>query len=136
MKHTIAREEKTDFFFLGIVSAEPDYRLSVMMNKNLGTDLRKCPDDIAVNAGTVKKSFTCFASVTPPLMLVSNRSEGAIFVRRLKNIDFLLIIRGHHDGKKAEALAAAVRSIPEVTAVFFFDSREISDRNLSLLGVL
>ena len=54
-------------------------------------------------------------------------------IRKLKNIDFLLLIHGAPDRKLAEKLAAEVRNIPEVTAVFLFDSRDLSDKNIPLL---
>ena len=135
-RHTITSEETPAFFFLGVVSSEPDYRLSVMMNRHLGTDFRKCPDDIIINTTTGKHLFTCFASGTPTLSLVSNRSEGATLISKLKNIDFLLVFSCQHDRNKAEELTKSVREIPEVTAVFIFNSREISDKNISLLTVL
>ncbi len=88
--HTIAGEETPDFFFLGVVSAEPDYRLSVMINRHLGTDLRKCPDEISLQTSSGRHTFTRFTSGAPDFSLVSNRSEGKILLRKLKNIDFVL----------------------------------------------
>jgi len=133
--HTIAGEETPDFFFLGVVSAEPDYRLSVMINRHLGTDLRKCPDEISLQTSSGCHTFSRFTSVAPDFSLVSNRSEGKILLRKLKNIDFVFLKCGQNDRQKAEELAVSVREIPEVTAVFVFDSREINDRNLPLLAL-
>ncbi|MDZ7634054.1 MAG: hypothetical protein U5L72_06270 [Bacteroidales bacterium] len=86
--HTIAGEVTPDFLFLGVVSAEPDYRLSVMINRHLGTDLRKCPDEITLQTGSGRNMFTRFTSGSPDFTLVSNRSEGKILLRKLKNIDY------------------------------------------------
>jgi len=133
--HTIAGEEIPDFFFLGVVSAEPDYRLSVMINRHLGTDLRKCPEEITLQTNSGRHTFTRFTSVSPDFTLVSNRSEGKILVRKLKNIDFFFLKCGHKERQKAEELAVTLREIPEITAVFVFDSREISDSNLPLLAL-
>jgi hypothetical protein len=58
---------------------------------------------------------------------------GGTLLRKLKNIDFLLQIHGTPDRKQAGALAASLRSIPEVTAVFLFDSRDLNDKNIALL---
>jgi hypothetical protein len=135
-RHTIVSEETPAFWFLGVVSSEPDYRLSVMMNRGLGIDLRKCHDDIIISTKSEKKVFTRFASVNPALTLVSNHGKGSILIPKLKNIDFLLIISGQHDRNKADELAGIIRKIPEVTAVFLLDSSEIGDRNLSLLVAL
>ncbi|MFN2314985.1 MAG: IPExxxVDY family protein [Bacteroidales bacterium] len=134
-RHTIPGEEIKEFFFLGVVSAEPDYRLSVLINRHLGTDLRKCDDEITVQTDSGRPSFSRFTTVPPELSLVSNRSEGYILLRKLKNIDFFLLICGQSDMQKAEKLAATLREIPEITAVFVLDSRKISDKNLLLLAL-
>lgn len=52
---------------------------------------------------------------------------------RLSRIDFLLVPGGLPDRKKTDEFATVIRKIPEVTAVFVFDSRETVDRNVSLL---
>jgi len=134
-RHTIPGEERQEFFFLGVVSAEPDYRLSVLINRHLGTDLRKCDEEIAVQTESGKPSFSRFTTVPPELSLVSNRSEGHILLRKLKNIDFFLLFCGQTERQKTEELATTLREIPEITAVFVLDSRKINDRNLLLLAL-
>ena len=131
--HTIAGEESPEFFFLGVVSAEPDYRLSVLINRHLGADLRKCEEEIAVQTDSGKSCFSRFTTVPPELSLVSNRSEGHILLRKLKNIDFFLLVCGESGREKTEELAATLREIPEITAVFLLDSRKMTDRNIALL---
>ncbi len=135
-RHTIGSEETPAFFFLGVVSSETDYRLSVMMNRHLGSDFRKSPDDIIINTANGKHLFTRFVSSTPALSLVSNRSEGNTLIHKLKNIDFLLVTRCQYDRNKTEELANSIRGISEVTAAFIFNSNEISDKNMSLLAIL
>ena len=132
-RHTIPGDEIKEFFFLGVVSAEPDYRLSVLINKHLGTDLRKCDDEITVQTDSGRPSFSRFTTVPPELSLVSNRSEGYVLLRKLKNIDFFLLFCGQTERQKTEELATTLREIPEITAVFVLDSRKITDRNLPLL---
>lgn len=132
-RHIIKADETPAFLFLGIVSSEPDYRLSVMLNRHLGIDLRKRPEEVSAGAGTETHSFSVFTTTPPALSLVSNRSAGITLLKKLKNIDFLLLIHGVPDRKKAENLTASVRNIPEITAVFLFDSRDFSDRNIALL---
>lgn len=131
---TIADEDRPAFIFLGVVSSEPDYRLSVMLNRYLGTELRKDLTDIKDTSTTGTNTFSRFTDTHTALSLVSNRNEGSILIRKLKNIDFLLVIHGEPDKKRAEELAVKLRSVAEVTAVFVFDSREISDRNIALLA--
>jgi len=134
-RHTISNEEIPAFIFLGIVSAEPDYRLSVLLNKHTGSDFRKNPEDITAISDKARHTFTSFISIRPAYKLVSNKNGESLFLRRLGKIDFLLTIGGPSDIKKAEGLAAMIRKIPGVTAVFVFDSREAGDRNVSLLAL-
>jgi len=132
-KHIIRTEETPAFLFLGIVSTEPDYRLSVMLNRHLGIDLRKNPEEITEGSGDKTHSYSVFTTAPLTFSLISNRSMGGTLLRKLKNIDFLLQIHGTPDRKQAEKLAASLRGIPEVTAVFLFDSSDLGDKNLALL---
>lgn len=134
-RHTIGSGEPQPFFFLGVVSAEPDYRLSVMINRHLGTSLRKCTEDISITTPAGTQSFSRFSPEDRAFTLVSNRNGGSVLLRRLKNIDYLLVPGEEHNKSDAEKLAALIRPIPEITAVFIFDSRENSDRNISLLAL-
>lgn len=134
-RHTIGSSESQPFSFLGVVSAEPDYRLSVMINRHLGTGLRKCTEDIIITTPTGTQSFSRFSPEDRAFTLVSNRSSGTILLRKLKNIDYLMVPGGEHNKSDAEKLAALLRQIPEITAVFVFDSRDNSDRNISLLAL-
>jgi len=134
-RHTIGTGEPQPFFFLGVVSAEPDYRLSVMINRHLGTDLRKCNEDITVAGQAGTQQFSRFSPENRAFSLVSNRSGVNVLLRKLKNIDYLLVPGGVQGKKEAEELAASLRLIPEITAVFIFDSRHNCDQNLSLLAL-
>lgn len=133
-RHTIESREPQPFHFLGVVSAEPDYRLSVMINRNLGCNLRKSDREISITTPSGIHSFSLFTTAPPEFALVSNRSGGNVLLRRLKNIDFLIVPGEGGNRKMTEDLSASLRGIAEITAIFIFDSREISDRNLALLA--
>lgn len=132
-RHAIIDSGIPDYIFLGIVSAEPDYRLSVMLNRHLSIDLRHSQTDIREGKGTDETTWSHFTTTPLTLSLVSNKSRGKILIKKLKNIDYLLVIHNAADRKNAGSLAAAVRKCPEVTAVFVFESLETGDRNLALL---
>jgi len=133
-RHTIESAVPQPFFFLGVVSAEPDYRLSVMINRHLGTDLRKCPEDIIIDTSAGTRNFSRFSPENRAFSLVSNRSSGTVLLKKLKNIDYLLVPAQQDDAKTTEQLAASLRLIPEITAVFVLDSRATADRNIALLA--
>lgn len=134
-RHIIPAVDVPHFLFLGIVSAEPDYRISVMLNRRLGAGLRKCDKDVTTVAESGEHRFSCFVSETPAVTLVSNHGEGGILLHKLRKIDFFLVIAGAPDQNRAEGLAKSVREIPGVTAVFIFSSRSVNDRNVSLLAI-
>jgi hypothetical protein len=134
-RHTIPAEDFSQFLFLGIVSAEPDYRISVMLNRHLGAGFRKCDNDVTAVTDNGENRFSCFVSDTPAFTLVSNHCEGGILLRKLRKIDFFFVIRGAPDDKSTESLANTIRKIPGVTAVFVFNSRTVNDPNASLLAL-
>lgn len=132
--HLIPAEDVPPFLFLGIASAEPDYRISVMLNRHLNAGLRKCDKEITAVTESGEHRFSCFVSDTPAFTLVSNHCEGGILLQKLRKIDFFLVLSGAPDQKGAENYAGIVRKIPGVTAVFLFNSQTVSDRNVSLLA--
>lgn len=124
-----------EFFILGISSTEADYKLSLSLNKQSGFDLRHSDIGIEVKTETETIEFSRFSDASSSLSLVSNKSEGRFLFRKLKNIDFFLVMDPSADLKKAETIAAKIRKNREITAVFVFRSGEIADRNTTLLIV-
>ena len=124
--------ETASFCFLGISSAEPDYRLSVMLNKQLGISLTHGK---TINLITAEETSEYSVFTTNPsfFTLISNKSHGKLLIRSLKNIDFFLVINESSNLARAELIAAEIRKIPLITAAFVFYSQEIKDRNIQLL---
>ena len=132
-RHTIFSAEPAEFLFLGIVTPEPDYRLSVMLNRQLGISLQHNNNDIITGSGDNAAHFSVFTTSPAILSLISNRTPGSFLIRKLKTIDYFLVINGVPDRTKADNLAALIRKNPDITAVFVFNSTGINDRNTKLL---
>jgi len=132
--HTIPEVDTPDFIFLGIVTSEPDYKLSVILNKRFGISLHHDSRGIIDGNGESASVFSVFNTSPSILSLVANKCERSFLLRKLKNIDYFLVIHGVSDRKKAESLASDIRSIQEVTAVFVFDSCDIKDKKIKLLA--
>lgn len=132
-RHTIFSAEPAEFLFLGLVTAEPDYRLTVMLNRQLGISLQHSNIDIVAGSGGEAPHFPVFTTSPLILSLVTNRFPGNFLIRKLKTIDYFLVIHGAPDRTKADNLAAQIRKNPDITAVFVFNSTMITDRNLKLL---
>lgn len=125
-----------DYVFMGLVSAEPDYKLSLFLNKRFRTSLK--------HATPVKSRdhrqgcvFSRFSTSTdhsaPSFSLIANRCEKEYLLKKLKNVDFIFV---SHDPEKeidAEKLSADLRSTESVTAVFRIDPGALKDKNIQYL---
>jgi hypothetical protein len=121
----------------GIVTAEPDYKISLNLNKKLNISLRNSdPVEFQDNDGNVLV-FSRFsdASKAPDsvVQLVSNRSKKSFLLKKLKNIDYLLLM--HDEGKyfNPEQVMLQIRAIDSITGVFNIDLKTIKDKNLKYL---
>jgi len=126
-----------DYILLGIVSAEPDYKLSLSINRKLRLDLRhKVPIELNDEYG-VNHQFSRFMdqSLNDGLTynLISNKSGNTIFLKKLNKIDYLLQVLSAENNFNRENLILALRSVETITAVFPLEPGEIKDKNLQYL---
>jgi len=121
---------------IGIVTTEPDYRLSLALNKNLNISLK--------NTGAVEYKddkdkilhFSRFSDSSGPdwhFQLVSNRTEKEFMLKKLKNIDYLLLIQKPEKNFNPEAILSQLREIETITGVFNIEIRTLNDKNLKYL---
>jgi hypothetical protein len=129
--------EQDEPVILGIVTPDPDYKLSLKLNKKLRISLRNAkPVEFRDNDGD-DFVFSKFAdsSVAPDsvFQLVSNRSGNNYLLKKLKNIDYLLIIRDPGKNFKLEQVMLQIREIDSITGVFKIDFKTLKDKNLKYL---
>ena len=122
--------------FLGIVSAEPDYKLSLALNKNLKISLRNdLPITIYDDSGN-EATFSRFSGTSESnnfaYNLTSNRSGKHYLVKKLKNIDFILRIHDPDNEINVDQTVEIIRNIECITAVFNINSGSIKDKNLTI----
>jgi hypothetical protein len=129
---TIENPKEEPFSFLGIVISEPDYTLSLRINRKLGISLRHSDDEIIVKSESSSASFSKFITANRRYALVSNKSEKDILISKLNKIDFLFLF-GTNKQKEIDVLVGLLREIQGVTAVFIFRSPEVKDKNIDLL---
>jgi hypothetical protein len=121
---------------IGIVSAEPDYRLSLALNKNLNISLK--------NTGAVEFQddkgnelhFSRFSDSSGPdwhFQLVSNRTEKEFMLKKLKNIDYLLLLQKTEKDFNPDRILSQLREIDTITGVFNIEIRTLNDKNLKYL---
>jgi len=121
---------------LGIVSAEPDYKLSLALNRSLRISLKNVSPALVRD----NKSETIFsrfsdASTSPGIIyeLISNRSDRDFFIKKLKNIDYIFHVYDPDKSIDQEEIAAIIRDTEYITAVFNLNTGKIKDKNLQLL---
>ena len=120
---------------IGIVSADPDYRLSLKLNKKLSISLKNTdPVEFQDEKGD-KLVFSRFSDSSQPadsnFQLVSTRSGKNFLLKKLRNIDFLLLLS--NSAKDPEKIMSRLREIDSVTGVFNIEKKTLKDKNLKYL---
>lgn len=120
----------------GLVSADPDYKLSLLINKKFNISLRNTAP-ISINtkeeAGIIFSRFSSHAGAEMTCTLVSNRSGRNHFIEKLRNVDFLFHLSDPENEMSAEEVNLKLREIGSVTAVFTVDNNSLKDKNLKYL---
>jgi hypothetical protein len=106
-------DSSEDYSLLGIVSAEPDYKLSLTHH------FSRFADNTLVNGYSVN--------------LISNKSGRSLLLKKLNKIDYILQIHSYAKEFNPDELAIPLRSIDTITAVFVLETGDIRDKNLQYL---
>jgi len=122
------------FFLLGLVSAEPDYKLSLAINKKFRIKLKNSDPVSILEAENNKLLFSRFSDSALGqeifYTLVSNRSGKNFLLKKLKNIDYLFIMHDTENENKHEEFASSLREIESISAIFNIDINTLKDKNL------
>ncbi len=129
--------EDPESSFLGVVSAEPDYKLSLSLNKHLNLALKSVSPVEIKTESSKKLTFSRFSdtSASPHLIydLISNRSGKDFLIKKLSNIDYILQIYDPQNEIDIEHLVSILRNTEYISAVFSLDSDRMKDKNLNRL---
>ena len=130
-------ERHDEFILLGIVSHEPDYKLSLALNKKLKISLRNRNPVITYSGPDNELIFSRFSdtSSSPELIydLISNRSGKSYLLKKLKNVDYIFRIYDPQNSVKTDDITVLLREIECVSGVFILNPATIRDRNLYYL---
>jgi hypothetical protein len=129
--------QKDEFILLGIVSAEPDYKLSLSINKKFRISLKNIlPLKITDDTGS-ELAFSRFSdsSKSPDVVfnLFSNRSGKSFLLKKLKNVDYIFQVQDAENENNTDQITASLREIESVNAVFNIDIKTFKDKNLQYL---
>ncbi len=129
--------QEDEIFLLGIVSAEPDYKLSLSINKKLRISLKNI-SPIKITEGTGSEMvFSRFSDISgsPGIIytLVSNRSGKYFLFKKLKNVDYIFLVHNSEDESNIDRISSAMREIESVNAVFIVEMKSLKDKKLQYL---
>ena len=141
MKHSqkvtkirLETSQNENLILFGIVSHEPDYKLSLTLNQKIGISL-KHSDSITVhddfgNAHSFSRFTTSTTSSSDIIYtLTSNRSGLFFMLKKLKNIDYLFHIHNSDNSDLKLKISAILRETENIDAVFPIDIKTINDKN-------
>lgn len=122
---------------LGLVASDPDYKLTLKLNKKLNISL-KGSEPVKITGNETKDLiFSKFMdNETAPdsvLTLYANRMGNNFFLKKLKNIDYILLVYDPGKNFNIEEISSGLREIDTVTAVFNIDHKTLKDKNLKYL---
>jgi hypothetical protein len=122
---------------LGLVSAEPDYKLTLSINKKLGISLKNISPITLFEDNESEYVFSRFSNnITNDNLiidLISNRSGKNHLINKLKNIDFLLQVQISKNEDALNKITLCLKEIDFITAVFNIDIETLKDKNLHYL---
>ncbi len=129
--------QNNDFILLGLVSAEPDYKLSLSLNKKFRISLKNISPLRLTGDNGSELAFSRFSdsvnSTDLVFNLVSNRSGKNFLLNKLKDIDYLLQVQYSDNEINLNNITSNLRQIDSITAVFNIDINTIKDKNLQYL---
>lgn len=122
---------------IGLVSHDPDYKLSLQLNRKLDISLKNIdPVTFQDEEGKIFQfsKFSCFSVVQDLVFhLVSNRAGKNFLLKKLINIDYLLLIHDRGKNLKQVSIISQIREIESITGVFNIDFKTLKDKNLKYL---
>ena len=129
--------QKDEFILLGIVSSEPDYKLSLALNRKFKISLKNISPVKITEDNGYELTFSRFSDssgITDIIFnLISNRTGKNFLLKKLKNVDYIFQVQAPDNEISINRMTATLKEIDTVTAVFNIDMNTIKDKNLQYL---
>lgn len=129
--------QNNESVLVGIVSSEPDYKLSLALNRKLKIALKNTNPFTVTDENGSESTFSRFSDTSSShgttYDLTSNRNEKNYLIKKLKNIDYFFQIHNPENSKSADAVISQLRVNESVTAVLNIDVNTLKDKNLHFL---
>ena len=121
----------------GIVSSEPEYKISMELNRVMEISLRSTNPAIIKQANSEEISFPRFADTSDLphswISLIKNRSNHSLLLRKYPNFDYIAAVFHEIEKESVEEFAARLRKIKHVSAVFIIDNESIEPHILEAI---
>lgn len=111
------------YTLVGISCHLRDYRLSYLVNENLGFRLVRLNDMPYLPQGAKERLLFSLYSWKDDdryntYYLLTNRSEESLLIPQMRQADFLLLIEGPFKKKQQDDLLSRLRAVPNVLTAF------------------
>lgn len=130
--------QNNDFSLFGLVSADPDYKLSLTINKKFRISLKNISPVKITDETGYELTFSRFSDISgaPDISynLVSNRSGKNFLLKKLKNVDYIFQVQDTENEININQITSSLREIESVNAVFNIDINTFKDKNLQYLA--
>ena len=119
---------------LGIVSDEPEYKLTWSMNEALRTSFRRMEDlSLYHRKGQSEQRFSLYLYEEENTMLtyriIRNRSENGHFLSDLKNIDYVIHIQGELDTTRVSEFIRQANRLDTIRMCIPIELSKLKDRS-------
>jgi hypothetical protein len=129
--------QNSECILLGIVSAEPDYKLSLTLNKKFRLSLKNNSPLKLIDGKGSELLFSRFSDISAShdlaFNLISNRSGNHFLLKKLKNVDYIFQLQDPENQNDISRLTARLREVESINAVFNIDISTLKDKNLQYL---
>ncbi|MFO7851177.1 MAG: IPExxxVDY family protein [Bacteroidota bacterium] len=136
-RHKLSVDDSNSDHYIGLVSPEADYKVSLLINQELGINLKSTRPVIkTINKKEISFSkFSCDSKYTEASYeLISNRFGKETLLSKIPSLDYILRIKGTLDTDTIDNIIRKIRNIREITGVFLLDKRkQIEDSVLKIL---
>ena len=132
--HKLKIDDASDHHFFGISCPEPDYKVSLRLNRALNIKLSSdtpVKDDLNTSYGRYISSNELNET---SYQLVRNRSGNSSLSKNYDSLDYLFVICANLEENELLDIRTRILEVPEITAVFSLE-RDKMNNIYSLLQV-
>lgn len=126
-----------EFAMFGIVSSEPDYKLSLTLNKKFQLSLKNISPVTITDDNGNEFTFSRFSdsngATDVNFNLIANRTGKNFLLKKLKNVDYIFLVQEPDAENNIGRITTKLKEIDSITAVFIIDSKSIKDKYLQYL---